>query len=253
MSASLRPVHTASSGGTSLPECLTGPNSTQMLVELAHDLRSPLTAILTLTESLREGRSGPLTTSQRRQLALIHASALRLCGTTSDTLELARGDAGQDPTPTRFSLRQLLEEVRTTVLPMAEDKELPVDLQVAAGVPRAGNLNALRRALLNLATNALKVTERGSVRISAEPTIGERVQFAVRDTGPGMDLATVQTLWEPFRPTANAGRATAFSSSGLGLAICRKLVTRLGGELRVTTAVGRGSRFHFEIPLPFAP
>lgn len=252
MTVTARAMRSSSAGSAPLPACLTGEASTQMLVELAHDLRSPLTAILTLTESLREERSGPLTPSQRRQLALIHASALRLCGTTSDTLELARGEAGAGPAPRRFTIRTVLEEVRRTVLPMAEEKGLQVEVAAPAGVPRVGNVQALRRVMLNLATNALKVTSRGKVRLTAEIAVDDRVTFAVRDTGPGMDLATLQHLWEPFRPMPT-GRQAAFSSAGLGLAICRKLVTQLGGELRVTTALGTGSRFYFEIPLAFAP
>lgn len=252
MTATVPITRTSSAAGHALPDCLTGDTGTQMLVELAHDLRSPLTAILTLTESLREGRSGPLTPSQRRQLALIHASALRLCGTTSDTLELARGESGVGTPPRRFTLRTMLEEVRRTVMPMAEEKELKVEIHAPTGVPRVGDVQALRRVMLNLATNALKVTSHGKVRLTAEATARDRVTFAVRDTGPGMDLATLQTLWEPFRPMPT-GRQATFSSAGLGLAICRKLVAQLGGELRVATALGNGSRFYFEIPLPLAP
>lgn len=234
-----------------LPACLTGSHSTQLLVELAHDLRSPLTAILTLAESLRSGVSGPLTHSQRRQLALIHASALRLCGTTSDTLELAQGDAGARPAPQRFSVAEVLKDVRATVLPMAEEKEIRLEVRCNVTTPRLGDVRALRRTLLNLTTNGVKATERGGVRVTAQPGTDGTVTFAVRDTGPGMDLATLQTLWQPFRPMAD-GRHSVFSSSGLGLSICRKLVTRMGGELRVSSALGTGSRFSFTIPLATA-
>lgn len=251
MTATARAIRSSADRAAALPACLTGEASVRMLVELAHDLRSPLTAILTLTESLREGRSGPLTPSQRRQLALIHASALRLCGTTSDTLELARGTAGQDPAPSCFTLREVLAEVRKTVLPMAEEKGLAIEIAAPARERRVGNVQALRRVLLNLATNGLKVTSAGAIRLTAEATSGDHVTFVVRDTGPGMDPATLTSLWDPFRPMPTGSQAV-FSSAGLGLAICRKLVTQLGGVLGVTTRLGAGSRFYFEIPLPMA-
>ena len=235
-----------------LPSCLTGERSTQLLVELAHDLRSPLTAILTLAESLQSGISGPLTPSQQQQLALIHASALRLCGTTSDTLDLARGDAGEADEPQRFSLRTLFEEVRETVMPMAVEKGIAVTITVEGMELRTGQDRRIRRTLLNLATNALKVTEQGEVTLLARPAGPRTMRFEVIDTGPGMDLQTLRHLWTPFRPTAR-GRHSAFSSAGLGLAICRKLVREMGGELRVSTELGVGSRFYFTIPLPVAP
>lgn len=235
-----------------LPTCLTGPRSTQLLVELAHDLRSPLTAILTLAESLQSGRSGPLTLSQRRQLALIHASTLQLCATTSDTIEMARTGPELDDTPSPLSIRSVLAEVRTTVLPMAEEKDLEVKIDLHAEDHRIGHGRALRRVLLNLATNALKATARGEVRLQARTLSGAKVRFAVTDTGPGMDARTLASLWEPFRPSAS-GPHGVFSSAGLGLAICRKLVAQMGGELVVETTVGVGSCFHFAINLPRDP
>jgi signal transduction histidine kinase len=235
-----------------LPPCLTGERCTQFLVELAHDIRSPLTAILTLAESLQSGVSGPLTPAQQNQLALIHASALRLCGTTSDTLDLARGDAGEADAPQRLSLRTLLEEVRETVMPMAAEKGVAVTLVVEGADARLGQDRRIRRTLLNLATNALKATDQGRVDLIARSAGTGTMRFEVVDTGPGMDLQTLRHLWKPFRPTAR-GRHSAFSSAGLGLAICRKLVAEMGGELRVSTELGVGSRFHFTIPLPLAP
>lgn len=232
-----------------LPACLTGTESTQLLVELAHDLRSPLTAILTLAESLQSGRSGPLTDGQRHQLGLIYTAALSLCGTTSDTIELARGVQGKRGGLETFSLGDLLADVRATVMPMAEERGVTLEIDHSEVGRRRGDERALRRTLLNLATNALKATEVGGVRIVVRPLARGRMEFAVIDTGPGLRPEALQHLWEPFRPTLQSRRSN-FSSAGLGLSICRKLVRQMGGLIRVESTLGRGSRFHFVIPLP---
>jgi signal transduction histidine kinase len=232
-----------------LPACLTGPRSTQLLVELAHDLRSPLTSMLVLTESLLSGVSGGLRPGQEQQLRLLYSAALRLCETTSDTLELAREAGAPADDLAELAVARIVDDVRLTVLPMAEEKGLTVVCDVDVEDVRTGSMRALRRTLLNLTTNALKASDSGTVRIEARPRRGALVEFSVSDEGPGMTLQTLRTLWEPFRPVAR-GRHAIFSSSGLGLAICRKLVTEMGGEISVRTKLGRGSRFAFTVPLP---
>src|SRR6266568_8543864 len=107
----------------------------------------------------------------------------------------------------------------------------------------------LARVVLNLATNAVKFADAGVVEIAARPTRPSRLEFAIRDTGPGIDPATLQVLYQPFRRRAAALRPE-FSSSGLGLAICRKLVRAMGSELQVETRPGWGTRFSFTLDLP---
>src|SRR2546427_3084970 len=112
-----------------LAECLAGPNGQELVVEMAHDLRSPLTAILFLAESLQNAENGPVTESQRRQLGLIYSAALGLCATASDVLELARGgDRLLERGPLPFSIVEILNSVRGMVLPLAEEKRLEVQL-----------------------------------------------------------------------------------------------------------------------------
>jgi signal transduction histidine kinase len=220
-----------------------------LLVELAHDLRSPLTSMLVLAESLLSGASGGLSRGQEQQLRLIYSAALRLCETTSDTLELAKEATAPADEVTGFVVGRIADDVRLTVLPMGEEKGVRVECDIDISEVRVGSVRALRRTLLNLTTNALKASERGTVLISARARRGALVEFTVTDEGPGMSLETLQTLWEPFRPVGE-GRHAIFSSSGLGLAICRKLVAQMGGEIKVRTELGRGSSFSFTIPLP---
>jgi signal transduction histidine kinase len=110
---------------------------------------------------------------------------------------------------------------------------------------------ALSRVLLNLTTNALKFTAEGSVDVTAKETGSRAVEFSVRDTGRGIPPQSMATLYEPFRRRQKPGEY-AFSGSGLGLSICRKLVEAMGSSLEVETAPGYGTRFHFELDLPLA-
>ncbi|MGH7592959.1 MAG: ATP-binding protein, partial [Gemmatimonadales bacterium] len=112
-----------------------------------------------------------------------------------------------------------------------------------------GHPGAINRVLLNLTTNALKFSAEGHVEVKVVEIGGDIVECSVRDTGRGVPAAAMPTLFEPFRRRQKPGDY-AFSGSGLGLSICRKLVEAMGAELAVTTAPGEGTRFSFRLVLP---
>ncbi len=231
---------------------LSGPDGLEMVVEVAHDLRSPITSILFLAEILQQGRSGPITELQERQLGLIYSAAFGLSAMASDVLELARGgDRLVDLDPIPFSIADIMESVRDIIEPIAEEKGLTVTLSQPPADFRVGYPIALSRVLLNLTTNALKFTDEGEVQILAIQKAPDSVEFAVQDSGRGISPAAMRTLFEPFRRRQNEGEYT-FSGSGLGLSICRKLVEAMGSEMRVDTGPNEGTRFYFELQLPLA-
>jgi signal transduction histidine kinase len=228
---------------------LSGPDGLELVVEVAHDLRSPLTSILFLAETLQRGRSGPVTPLQERQLGLIYSAAFGLSSVASDVIELARGgDRLIDLEPLPFSVGDILESVRDIVLPIAEEKGLEMRIAPPAMAARVGHPVALSRVLLNLTTNALKFTDQGYVEVGAVEHGRDGLEFMVRDTGRGIPPASMAMLFEPFR-RRQKDRDYAFSGSGLGLSICRKLVEAMGGELQVETGAG-GTRFFFTLRLP---
>lgn len=231
---------------------LSGPDGLELVVEVAHDLRSPLTSILFLAETLQRGRSGPLTPVQERQLGLIYSAAFGLSSVASDVIELARGgDRLVDLDPIPFSVGDIFESVRDIVLPIAEEKGLAVHVHTPDATFRVGHPVAISRVLLNLTTNALKFTTDGAVEVQGIPLDGDRVEFSVRDTGRGIPPQAMASLFEPFRRRQKPGEY-AFSGSGLGLSICRKLVEAMGATLQVETEAGVGTRFHFVLALPRA-
>ena len=231
---------------------LSAPDGLELVVEVAHDLRSPLTSILFLAETLQRGRSGPVTPVQERQLGLIYSAAFGLSSVASDVIELARGgDRLVDLDPIPFSITDILESVRDIVLPIAEEKSLEVRVSRPEADFRIGYPVALSRVLLNLTTNALKFTAEGHVEVAAAQLSPNRVAFSVRDTGRGIPPQSMATLFEPFRRRQKQGEY-AFSGSGLGLSICRKLVEAMGSTLDVETAPDWGTRFLFVLELPLA-
>jgi signal transduction histidine kinase len=231
---------------------LAGPDALQLIVEVAHDLRSPLASILFLAETLRKGQSGQVNPVQERQLALIYSAAFGLSTLSSDVIEIARGgDRLFDRAAVPFSIAGTLDAVRDIVQPIAEEKKLTIHVQAPDSDVRMGHPAALNRVLLNLTTNALKFTAEGYVEVAAIQRSRSRVEFSVRDTGRGIPPEVVTSLFEPFRRRHRPGEYF-FSSAGLGLSICKKLIERMGGELRLETAPGFGTRFHFELELPAA-
>ena len=227
------------------------PDGLELAIELAHDLRSPLTSILFLAETLRRGRSGPVTDTQRRQLGIIYSAALGLISVASDVIELARsGDRLTETEPSPFSVTEVLQSVADIVQPMAEEKGLSIRLLPPDGDRRLGYPVALSRVLLNLTSNALKFTDEGFIEIVAHSCAASRVEFSVRDTGNGIDPDVVASLYQPFRPDRHRASGWRFSGTGLGLAICRKLLAAMDSELRFETRRGWGTRFFFELHLP---
>ena len=156
---------------------------------------------------------------------------------------------GEGSARSPLSIMELFESIRAMVYPMVEEKRLDLLLVGPDQDLRLGNSVSLGRVLLNLTTNAIKFTEAGRVELIARESGAARVEFSVRDTGRGMESDAVQRLYEPFhRSRSRSG--FHFSGSGLGLSTCRRLVEIMGGTLEMETAIGRGTRFYFELDMP---
>lgn len=235
-------------------DALAGSDALALLVEVAHDMRSPLGAILFLVDRVRSGQSGAVSEAAARQLGLVYSAAFGLSALASDVMELARGSGRLvEARPVPFALADVLRAVRDLMQPVAEEKGLSLVVEPVDRDARLGHPAALQRVLLNLATNACKFTERGEVRVRVQIGDADRVSFSVEDTGRGVPAEVAARFGDAIRPRRGPGPANgdiAFSSAGLGLAICRKLVAAMGGTLTFAVRAAQGTTFAFELSLP---
>jgi signal transduction histidine kinase len=228
---------------------LTGSESASAVVAIAHDIRSPLSSILILLESLRRGRFASRDPITERQLGLIYGATQGLATLASDLIDAARGDEEFEGDARPFSIIETMHSVASIVQPIAEEKGLELIIEHPITDARIGHAAPLHRVLLNLTSNALRYTESGSVTLGCRDVSASRVEFWVQDTGGGLPLSVQRTLFDAFRPEQIALR---FSSAGLGLATVRALLSSLKSALIVETSTG-GTRLSFEIELTPSP
>jgi len=232
---------------------VSGRDAQQRLVEVAHDMRSPLNAILLLVERLQHGHGGPVTNTQQHHLSLVYSAAFGLSSMANDLMDIARGGARLLAEPPRaFSISSVLRSVRDVVQPVAAERRLTLRFSGPPNDQRLGQESALQRVLLNLTTNALKFTTVGSVTVEVQQCVDpDALQFVVEDTGRGMPSSQLDDIFTSISAPRTA-TPESFSADGFGLALCRKLVTAMRGELVVESRVDHGTRFTFSLQLPRA-
>ena len=221
---------------------------TKFLSYMSHEFRTPLSSILALSRLLLARVDGELTEEQQKQVELIRDSALDLSGTVNDLLDLSKIEAGRlDVRPSEFYVADLFSALRGMLRPLVGD--VPVTLvfdEVEPELKMFTDDAKLAQILRNFISNALKFTTDGEVSISAEEN-GEEITFVVRDSGIGISPDDQERIFEEFSQVdSQLQRRTA--GTGLGLPLCRKLATLLGGSVRVESVPGRGSTFSAVIP-----
>jgi signal transduction histidine kinase len=191
---------------------------------------------------------------QRRLASLAKTSAEVLLRLVNDILDLARMESGHfqlDPQP--FALEPLVNEALEMFRADAEKKAIALGLTLAPGLPAItlGDGLRVRQILTNLIGNAVKFTARGTVGVSVTRGAADKLRFEVRDTGKGISGAAQARLFTEFMQE-DASTAREHGGTGLGLAVSRQLVRLMQGEIGVQSALGQGSAFWFEVPLPGA-
>jgi signal transduction histidine kinase len=225
---------------------LTGADCADAVVAIAHDIRSPLGSILLLVDALRRAERATPNPIRERQLGLIYGAAFGLSTTVSNLISAARGDGLVQGQPMPFSISETMHAVSSIVQPMCEEKGIPLGIEFPENDARIGHQSAIQQALLNLASNALRYTDAGSVAMGASEISAEHVEFWVEDTGPGIPDEVLERLCYGFPPE---GVKLRFSSAGLGLAIVRTLVEAMESTLQVDSD-SEGTRFSFVLSLP---
>jgi signal transduction histidine kinase len=223
----------------------------QFLANMSHEFRTPLNAILGYTSILLKGISGELAPQQRENLSRVDSNARHLLAIINDILDISRIEAGRMPLHvSEFHVRDLVTEVMTELEPIIVRSRLEVASEVSADLPTVRTDRAkLKQIVLNLLTNALKFTAEGSVRVVATPARETRqVAISVTDTGIGIAEPDQGQIFDDFQQ-ADTSSTRAYGGAGLGLAICRRLVGMLDGQITVQSKLGQGSTFTVLVPL----
>jgi protein-histidine pros-kinase len=222
----------------------------RFLASMSHELRTPLNAIIGFTGTLLMRLPGPLTEDQAHQLDTVRSSARHLLSLINDLLDVAKIESGKvEVISEPVVCQRVLDEVITTLDPLAQAKGLTLDLHMpAADVTVRTDRRALSQILLNLTNNAIKFTECGVVRIElgTQGADGRAIEIRVTDSGLGIKPEDQDKLFKAFTPLSVAtGR---YEGTGLGLYLSQKLAELLGGSITFTSEFGRGSTFILSLP-----
>lgn len=223
---------------------------TRFLATMGHEVRTPMTGVLGMTELLLDTELAP---RQRSYAESIRHAGQHLLRLVDDALDLARIEADKlTLLIAPFDTRALFTQVRDLLQPLAERKGLGFHFEIADTLPPwlQGDADRVRQILLNLANNAIKFTERGEVGIAVAWREGA-LSVSVRDTGPGLNADQQQRIFARFEQAEGARTAARYGGSGLGLAICQELAAAMGGSIGVRSTPGDGACF--EVQLPLAP
>jgi PAS domain S-box-containing protein len=221
----------------------------EMLAALGHEIRTPLNGLIGTIGLLLEAGLDP---GQRRLAGMAQSSAERLLSAVNDFLDSEKLGAGRlELESVEFELGETVEAAVELLACRAAQKglELVVDIPASLHGKRRGDPARLGQMLLNLASNAVKFTERGHVLVSVREATKGALRFEVVDSGPGIEPAAIARLFRRFSQ-ADASIARRFGGSGLGLAIVKELAELMGGEVGVKSQPGAGARFWVQLPLP---
>jgi signal transduction histidine kinase/CheY-like chemotaxis protein len=221
----------------------------RFLATMSHEIRTPLAGILGMADLLRDAPHDP---EHASYVEAIRVSGAALAALIDEILDFSKIEAGRlDLVSEPFDLKRLVEGMVELLAPQAQGKGLEISASIAADAPRlvVGDSLRLRQALTNLAGNAVKFTERGGVGVAVSLGGDGRLLFEVKDTGPGVPPERRAAIFEEFEQ-GDVSHARRYEGAGLGLAIARRIVALMGGEVTLADNPGGGSVFSFAVHLP---
>jgi two-component system, NtrC family, sensor histidine kinase GlrK len=216
---------------------------------MSHELRTPLTSIKEGTGLLLEGVGGATTEKQRRLLTILAEESNRLIGLVNSLMDLSKMEAGMmNYSFERVSLAPLIKKALSEITPLIEAKGIQLETEVAERLPTVKvDSERILQALRNLIGNAVKFTPRaGRVKVAARSVAG-KIEFSVRDTGPGIAAENLKAIFDKFHQGDSNGTFSV-NGTGLGLAIAKHIIVSHGGEIWAENHPDRGSTFIFVLP-----
>ena len=226
----------------------------QFLANMSHELRTPLNSIIGFSRVILKGIDGPVTELQQQDLTAIYNSGQHLLGLINDILDLSKIEAGKmELAFDEVNITDIATSVLSTMSGLVKDRPIQLKRTIEPNLPtvRADAIR-VRQVMINLLSNAAKFTEEGDilmdVGLKRGPTGRNEIRVSVTDTGPGISKQDQTKLFQAFSqvddsPTRKTG------GTGLGLSICQQLINMHGGRIWVDSEVGKGSTFHFTLPL----
>ena len=227
----------------------------RFLSNMSHEFRTPLNSVRALCKLLRAETDGPLNPEQHTQLKFIAKSAEDLTELVNDLLDLAKIEAGKtEVRPAHFEVAELFSALRGMLRPLLVTETVELVFDEPENLPAMyTDESKVSQILRNFISNALKFTERGTVRVSARPSDdGKAVVFSVEDTGIGIALEDQEVVFEEFTQVANPLQRKV-KGTGLGLPLCRRLAQLLGGAVWLHSAAGQGSTFYASVRAEYQP
>jgi signal transduction histidine kinase len=219
------------------------------LASMSHELRTPLNSIIGYTGILLMGMAGELNEEQSKQLSKVKNNGKHLLALINDILDISKVEAGKvELLVEPFKLNTVVYDVIESVRPLIIEKNIELSYDIPEGIELQTDERRFKQVLMNLASNAVKFTQEGTITLKAELIKNKRIKISMSDTGMGMSKEDTDRLFQPFQQI-DSSLTKEYEGTGLGLYLCRKLMDLMQGSISVESEVNKGSEFSIILPL----
>ena len=221
------------------------------LANMSHELRTPLNSIIGFTGIMLMGITGVLNAEQKRQLSMVKSSASHLLILINDILDISKIESGKtEAFVEEFYFNDVIQEVVNSLSHLVNEKDIELIEEIPEKIIIQTDRRFIKQILINLISNALKFTDKGTVKIKSEVVKNEHVVLCVIDTGTGIKKEDIGKLFKMFRQV-DMSSTKKHEGTGLGLYLSKQLVTLLGGDITIKSEYGKGSEFKVRLPIKY--